>query len=110
MPPHGALVPLRGVGHQYLDRRPELAVFSTSDHDRLWPSRPVTSACAGSSACAALWRPTARGQHHEFEVLVAFCPSEGSQYLKSAARDEVAETEGHDRRWLTTPKKASSRA
>jgi hypothetical protein len=49
-------------------------------------------------------------QHHEFEVLVAFCPSEGSQYLKSAARDEVAETEGHDRRWLTTPKKASSRA
>ena len=49
-------------------------------------------------------------QHHEFEVLVAFCPSEGSQYLKSAARDEVAETEGHDRRWLTTPKKASPRA
>ena len=51
----------RGVGHQYLDRRPELAVFSTSDHDRLWPSRPVTSACAGSSACADLWRLTARG-------------------------------------------------
>ncbi len=25
------------------------------------------------------------------------CPPEGSQYLKNAARDEVAETEGHNR-------------
>jgi hypothetical protein len=36
-------------------------------------------------------------QHHEFDVLVAFCPPEGSPYLKNAARDEVAETEGHNR-------------
>jgi hypothetical protein len=36
-------------------------------------------------------------KHHQFDVLVAFCPPEGSQYLKNAARDEVAETEAHGR-------------
>ena len=40
------------VGQQNLDRCPELAVFATSDHDRLWHSSSVTSACAGSSACS----------------------------------------------------------
>jgi hypothetical protein len=45
----------QGVGHQNLDRRPELAVFPNSDHGRPWSSRSVTSACAET------WRPTARG-------------------------------------------------
>ena len=40
------------VGHQNLDRCPELAVFATSDHDRPWHSPSVASACAGSSACS----------------------------------------------------------
>src|ERR1039458_28520 len=35
-----------GVGHQNLDRCPELAVLVTSDHDRPWPSPSVTSACS----------------------------------------------------------------
>jgi hypothetical protein len=33
-------------------------------------------------------------KHHQFDVLVGFCPPEGSQYLKNAACDEVAETGG----------------
>ena len=36
-------------------------------------------------------------KHHQLDVLVAFCPSEGSQYLKNTACDEVAETEAHGR-------------
>ena len=40
------------VGHQNLDRCPELAVLVTSDHDRPWPSPSVASACARSSACS----------------------------------------------------------
>ncbi len=36
-------------------------------------------------------------KHHQLDVLVAFCPSAGSQYLKNTARDEVAETEAHGR-------------
>ncbi len=44
--------PQGGVGHQNLDRCPELAVFATSDHDRPWHSPSVASACAGSSACS----------------------------------------------------------
>ena len=36
----------RVVGHQNLDRCPELAVLVTSDHDRPWPSPSVTSACS----------------------------------------------------------------
>jgi hypothetical protein len=44
--------PICGVGHQNLDRCPELTVFATSDHDRPWPSPSVTSACAGFSACS----------------------------------------------------------
>jgi len=36
-------------------------------------------------------------QHHELDVLVQSCPPEGSQHLKNAARDEVAETEAYNR-------------
>src|ERR1035438_6693122 len=42
----GRGVDFEGVGHQNLDRCPELAVFATSDHDRPWPSPSVTSACS----------------------------------------------------------------
>jgi hypothetical protein len=36
-------------------------------------------------------------KYHQLDVLVALCPSAGSQYLKNAARDEVAQAEGHGR-------------
>jgi hypothetical protein len=36
-------------------------------------------------------------QHHQLDVLVQSCPSAGSQHLKNAARDEIAETEAHGR-------------
>jgi hypothetical protein len=36
-------------------------------------------------------------QHHQLDVLVQSCPSARSQYLKNAARDEVAETDAHNR-------------
>ena len=36
-------------------------------------------------------------KHHQLDVLVAFCPSAGSQYPKNTARDEVAQTEAHGR-------------
>jgi hypothetical protein len=36
-------------------------------------------------------------KHHQLDVLVQSCPSVVSQYLKNAARDEVAETEAHGR-------------
>src|ERR1035438_5118894 len=55
----------------------------------------------GSVAHAAMELPLEQAdlmaKHHQFDVLVAFCPPEGSQYLKNAARDEVAETEAHGR-------------
>jgi hypothetical protein len=35
-------------------------------------------------------------EHHQLDVLVQSCPSARSQYLKNAARDEVAETEGYN--------------
>ena len=36
-------------------------------------------------------------KHHQLDVLVRSCPSAGSQHLKNAARDEIAETEAHGR-------------
>jgi hypothetical protein len=36
-------------------------------------------------------------KHHQLDVLVRSCPSAGSQHLKNAARDEIAETEDHGR-------------
>jgi hypothetical protein len=36
-------------------------------------------------------------QHHQLDALVQSCPSTGSQCLKNAARDEIAETEAHGR-------------
>jgi hypothetical protein len=36
-------------------------------------------------------------EHHQLDVLVQSCLSARSQYLKNAARDEVAETEAHGR-------------
>ena len=54
----------------------------------------------GSVAHAAMELPLEQAdlvaEHHQLDVLVAFCPSARSQYLKNAARDEVAETEGHN--------------
>ena len=35
-------------------------------------------------------------EHHQLYVLVQSCPPAGSQHLKNAARDEVAEAEGHN--------------
>ena len=36
-------------------------------------------------------------KHHQLDVLVQSCPPAGSQHLKNAARDEIAETEAHGR-------------
>ena len=36
-------------------------------------------------------------KHHQLDVLVQSCPSARSQCLKNAARDEVAETDAHNR-------------
>jgi len=36
-------------------------------------------------------------KHRQLDVLVQSCPSAGSQHLKHAARDEIAETEAHGR-------------
>jgi hypothetical protein len=36
-------------------------------------------------------------KHHQLDVLVQSCPSARSQCLKNAARDEVPETEAHNR-------------
>jgi len=35
-------------------------------------------------------------ENHQLDVLVQSCPPAGSQHLKNAARDEVAEAEGHN--------------
>ena len=35
-------------------------------------------------------------KHHQLDVLVQSCPSARSQCLKNAARDEVAQAEGHN--------------
>src|ERR1035438_3683279 len=56
------------VGHQNLDRCPELAVFDTSDHDRPWPSPAVTSACAGPRPAPTL-SADRDGQGHRIMVL-----------------------------------------
>jgi hypothetical protein len=53
---------------------------------------PITNAAMELT----LQHPDLVAEHHQLDVLVAFCPSARSQYLKNAARDEVAETEGHD--------------
>jgi hypothetical protein len=44
-----------------------------------------------------LQHPDLVAQHHQLDVLVRSCPSARSQYLKNAARDEIAETEAHGR-------------
>jgi hypothetical protein len=44
-----------------------------------------------------LQHPDLVAKHHQLDVLVQSCPSAGSQYLKNAARDEVAEAEAHGR-------------
>ena len=55
----------------------------------------------GSVAHAAMELPLEHAdlvaKHHQLDVLVQSCPSVVSQYLKNAARDEVAETEAHGR-------------
>jgi hypothetical protein len=35
-------------------------------------------------------------KHHQLDVLVQSCPSEGSQQTEDPARDEVAQAEGHN--------------
>jgi hypothetical protein len=55
----------------------------------------------GSVANAAMELPLEQAhlvaKHHQLDVLVRSCPSAGSQHLKNAARDEIAETEAHGR-------------
>jgi hypothetical protein len=55
----------------------------------------------GSVADAAMELPLEQtdlvAKHHQLDVLVQSCPSAGSQHLKNAARDEIAETEAHGR-------------
>jgi hypothetical protein len=55
----------------------------------------------GSVAHAAMELPLEQAdlvaKHHQLDVLVQSCPSAGSQHLKNAARDEIAETEAHGR-------------
>jgi hypothetical protein len=55
----------------------------------------------GSVADAAMELPLEQAdlvaKHHQLDVLVQSCPSAGSEHLKNAARDEIAETEAHGR-------------
>jgi hypothetical protein len=59
--------------------------------------RSVRGSVAHAAMELTLQQADLVAKHHQLDVLVAFCPSEGSQYLKNAARDEVAETEAHGR-------------
>jgi hypothetical protein len=55
--------------------------------------RSVCGSVAHAAMELTLQHPDLVAQHHQLDVLVAFCPSARSQYLKNAARYEVAETE-----------------
>ncbi len=61
-----------------------------SDH------RSVCGSVADAAAELTLEQADLMAQHHQLDVLVQSCPPAGSQYLKNAARDEVAQAEGHD--------------
>ena len=54
----------------------------------------------GSVANAAMELPLQQAdlvaKHHQLDVLVQSCPSEGSQQTEDPARDEVAQAEGHN--------------
>jgi hypothetical protein len=72
--------------------------------------RSVCGSVADAAMELPLQHPHLVAKHHQLDVLVQSCPSAGSQHLKNAARDEIAETEAHGRWWLTEMKSASSRA
>jgi hypothetical protein len=63
--------------------------------------RSKDRAVRGPVADAAMELPLEQAdlvaQHHQLDALVQSCPSTGSQCLKNAARDEIAETEAHGR-------------
>jgi hypothetical protein len=59
--------------------------------------RSVCGSVADAAMELPLQHPDLVAQHHQLDVLVRSCPSARSQYLKNAARDEIAETEAHGR-------------
>jgi hypothetical protein len=59
--------------------------------------RSVCGSVAHAAMELPLQHPDLVAKHHQLDVLVQSCPSAGSQYLKNAARDEVAEAEAHGR-------------
>jgi hypothetical protein len=59
--------------------------------------RPVCGSVADAAMELPLQHPHLMTKHHQLDVLVQSCPSAGSQHLKNAARDEIAETEAHGR-------------
>ena len=59
--------------------------------------RSVRGPVADAAMELTLQHPDLVAEHHQLDVLVQSCLSARSQYLKNAARDEVAETEAHGR-------------
>jgi hypothetical protein len=59
--------------------------------------RPVRGPVANAAMELTFEQTDLVAQHHELDVLDQSCPSAGSQHLKNAARDEIAETEAHGR-------------
>jgi hypothetical protein len=59
--------------------------------------RSVCGSVAHAAMELPLQHPDLVAKHHQLDVLVQSCPSAGSQYLKNAARDEVAEAEAYGR-------------
>ena len=59
--------------------------------------RSVCGSVANAAMELTLEHPNLVAKHHQLDVLVQSCPSAGCQCLKNAARDEVAQAEGHNR-------------
>ncbi len=59
--------------------------------------RSVCGSVAHAAMELPLQHPDLVAKHHQLDVLVQSCPSAGSQCLKNAARDEIAEAEAHNR-------------
>jgi hypothetical protein len=59
--------------------------------------RSVRGPVADAAMELPLQHPHLVAKHHQLDVLVQSCPSAGSEHLKNAARDEIAETEAHGR-------------
>jgi hypothetical protein len=59
--------------------------------------RSVCGSVTNAAMELMLEHPDLVAKHHQLDVLVQSCPSAGCQCLKNAARDEVAQAEGHNR-------------